>query len=313
MKHTRKPTILLLLLVLLNLSLSGCVREEPQPTEQEKTYQYVPLREELPFGVWWWRYEEEMEKHYLEFVVAQGITEIYFGAAFLKSYWCDDVVRNFIAAARGYGIAVYYLTGDWSWIHDDTGLIARLEAFHAYQESACEMTRFAGVHLNIEPHQDPNWNTDTRNELLQSYVDLKVRITDRFGRMDWTVPFWYREEIFDLITHRDGEEYVYRAVLLEANRVFVMSYRNTAQATYEIATHYIAFAREIGRPIFLSALVDPGSECSEHNHVFFYDLGHTYMMRELAQLREIVDHPALGIAVHEIRGWYRMWTRESVR
>jgi len=270
----------------------------------------------LPFGAWWWRHEEIGMQH-LEFAAEQGINEIYMSMGWRNNptNWREDTAE-IISAAREKGIEIYYLTGDWGWIHNPTRLIERLEQFVYYQEWACENTRFAGIHLNVEPHQDPTWrngDANRRNELLQLYIDMKVQVTDIFGPMDWSIPFWWRSQTaYHLVEHRGEPEWLYRASIIEADRIFVMSYRNTAQAMYDIARHYVEFANEMGRPIFLSALAHHGGENPDHNHVFFYFLGHEYMMRELALVRKVVNHPNLGIAIHDIRGWYRMWQRDSI-
>ena len=270
-----------------------------------------PISERLPLGVWWWHREDESVR-YLEFVAAQGVSEIYYAAKLNDSSGSKAEIRGFVSAARKLGIDVYYLTGDYSWIHDDTQLIRRFEAFSDYQRSSHEAERFAGIQLDVEPHQDPNWSDATRNELLQKYIDLIVRTTDYFGPVDWVVPFWYREQESDLVDYRGSPEYLYRAVMLEANRLFVMSYRDTAQRMYDTARHYVEFAREQNRPIFLSALAHHGGENPENRHVYFYHRGYDYMMSELNLLCEMVDYPALGIAVHELRGWYQMW-EQSLR
>jgi len=263
-------------------------------------------------GVWWWNNPDSELERLMDFAVSQGVTELYWSAGFTRPYWCENATSAFLFAAYERGIAVYYLTGDWSWIHDDAGLIARLEAFRMWQESAPRAARFAGVHLNVEPHQDPAWrygDAAVRNALLQGFIDLKVRTTDRFGSTDWSIPFWWRGEDVHRVYYRGELTYLYRAAILEANRVFVMSYRNTAEDMYRISEHYLTFAREVGRPIFLSALVHHGAELETDHHVFYYPFGYTYMMNELIALQKMVDYPALGIAIHEINGWYQMWQR----
>ncbi|MCL2837637.1 MAG: hypothetical protein FWE04_01025 [Oscillospiraceae bacterium] len=269
---------------------------------------------QLPFGVWWWRHEVLGMQH-LEFAAEQGINEIYMSMGWRNNptNWREDTAE-IISAAREKGIDIYYLTGDWSWIHNPDRLIERLEQFVYYQEWACEDTRFAGIHLNIEPHQDPTWrngDANRRNELLQLYIDMKLQVTDIFGPMDWSIPWWWRSQsAYHLVEYRGEMEWLYRASIIEADRIFVMSYRNTAQAMYDIARHYVEFANEMERPIFLSALAHYGGENPNLGNVFFYFRGHEYMMRELDSIREIVNHSNLGIAIHDIRGWHRMWQRD---
>ena len=331
MKRSHTFTKLILLLLLLSLALISfsvmywitmtyfqhteqyTEQQTEQQTEQcaeRDTEQHI---ERLPFGVWWWCNQDMEVQQLMNFAKAQGVNEIYWSTGFTQLHWCEETVVEFMLAAYENGIEVYYLTGDWPWIHNDDEFIRRLEAFFEWQESACEATRFAGVHLNIKPHQDPTWrnaNANTRNELLQSYIDLKVRVTDRFGPMDWSIPFWWQAQEPYLVEYRGEMMYLYRASILEANRVFVMSYRSTAQDTYYVGQHHINFAREVERPIFLSALAHYGDENPEYDHVHYYFFGNEYMIHELAQLREIVDHPDLGIAVHEIVGWHQMWMQD---
>jgi len=326
MKNSKKFIIKLILLALLTLLPLSIVHgfayfqwandrealhmKKPPSIESAATEQ----RKDFPFGVWWWSNQDVEMQQLMEFAAAQGVNEIYWSAGFGRTDWCEKAVVEFMFAAYEKGITVYYLTGDWSWIYNDSGLIHRLEAFFTWQESACEATRFAGVHINIEPHQDPAWknaDADTRNKILQRYIDLKVRVTDCFGPMDWSIPFWWWAQEPFLVNHRGETRYLYRASILEADRVFVLSYRNTAQGIYDVGRHCIDFAREVDRPIFLSALAHYGRENPEHDHVYFYLRGYEYMMHVLTQLREIVDYEASGIAVHEINGWYRMWKNET--
>ena len=260
-----------------------------------------------PLGIWWWNNNEVEMPPLMDFAAKHGVTEIYWSAGFGRCHWCEKTATEFLYAAHEKGIAVYYLTGDWKWVHNNDELIRRLELFFAWQKSACADTRFAGVHLDIEPHQDPSWkDMSARNQLLQRYIDLKVCITDRYGRMDWDLPFWWRAEPSYWIKHRGEMKYLHEASILEADRVFVMSYRNTAKATYEVGQHYVDFAQKVGRPIFLSAQVGSEHKKSENKHVCFYHHGHEYMMHKLKLLREIVNYPAMGIAVHWIEEWYRM-------
>ena len=314
MKGLHKSIKKLMLFGQMILLSSGCIPDVVHSQHVEhKEVSRAEYREESPLGTWWWNNQDMEMQQLMTFAAAQGVNEIYWSVGFTRPHWCAETVVEFMTAAYENGIRVYYLTGDWSWIHDDEGLISRLEAFTKWQEEACDITRFAGVHLNIEPHQDPAWkdgDTDTRNRLLQNYIDLKVRVTDRFGKMDWSVPFWWTGEEPYLVNYRGEKMHLYQASILEANRVFVMSYRNTAEETYHIGQHYVDFAREVGRPIFLSALVKPGSENPEYDHVFYYLKGFDYMENELAKLRELVDYSALGIAVHDICGWYEMWKRD---
>jgi len=288
------------------LSLSGA---------QELAHARNARQSDAPsFGVWRWSNQDIETQRLIEFAAGHGVNEIYWSAGFTTPRWCEETATELLTAAHKNGIAVYYLTGDWSWIHRDDGFIARMEAFRAWQASTCEATRFAGIHLDVEPHQDPDWRDGdavTRNRLLQSYIDFKVQATDRFGSMDWSIPFWWSTQDYTRIMYRGETIYLYRAAILEANRVFVMSYRNTAQATYDIAEHHVRFAQEVGRPIFLSALAQCGAEDPAHDHVYYSHLGYEYMMRELKALRELVDDPSVGIAIHEIVGWYQMW-REDV-
>jgi len=298
------------LFALLLLIIAACSMIYFQHTKYEGETVMVSYENKSPLGVWWWN-NKGFETHQLmEFAVSQGVTEIYWSAGLTRPRWCEKTTTEFLKLAHTKGIDVYYLTGDWAWIYNPDHAINRLEAFLEWQKSSCYATRFAGVHLNIEPHQSPNWNIqdkDATREILQSYINLKVLLTSQFGSMDWTSSFWWHSEKMFTVEYRGEMMYLYRAAILEANRIFVMSYRNTAQAMYSIGQHHVEFAQKMNRPILLSALVYPGSENPEYTHVFFSNLGHEYMINELAQLQKLVEHPKLGIAVHEIVGWYNMY------
>lgn len=90
----------------------------------------------------------------------------------------------------------------------------------------------------------------------------------------------------------------YAHMILIADRVFIMSYRDTAEAIYDTAADEIAFAEANGKTPVLG--VETYSE--EGDSVSFLEEGKRYMYGELDKLRGMLSDGS-GLAIHHIETW----------
>ncbi len=243
----------------------------------------------MPKGVWWWDSNLPAEQ-YLSFAQAQGINEI---------YYCDSSfsadTANFIETARHYGCKVYWLAGEYQWLSDDSGLIQSLERYQNYQ-SHNSAAQFTGIHLDIEPHQNPNFASE-RDKLLINLVTLVKKLKNNYPSIsfDYDIPFWLDDELsIDGITQP-----AYAHIIETANRTFLMSYRDSATEIYQTAEEEIVYAKSQKKTIFLGV----ETYSTEGDYVSFREEGKNYMNAELAKLRSMIPDN-FGIAIHQIKTWY---------
>ena len=251
-------------------------------------------------GVWWWAGSTNIDGPYFDFLVKNGVNEIYFSSSAF-----DRETSDFIAKAHENGIKVYWLQGDWKWIHDDTTFRERYEQYLAYQARSDENRRFAGIHIDVEPHQDPAWREDraaNRMPILLKFMDFVVNLRRDFPNehFDYDIPFWLSDEV----EYKGQIVPLHQVIIQESDRVFIMSYRDSAEGMYKLRTvaDQIEFARSVDKPIFLG--VNASNRPEGSTPISFRDQGKRIMHEETNKLKYLANYDKLGIAIHHVRTWY---------
>lgn len=260
-------------------------------------------REQLPFqkntevlGTWWWWVDQDKQAAHLDFAEKNGVNEIY--------YWTDrfnNRTGSFIEMAGKRNIKVFFLMEKYEYIWDYGSFSKTMENFLAYQASAPHKRKFAGLHLDIEPQVHPEFE---KNKLafVQDYMDFIVWVCDTYRNnttIDLDIAWWFDYNI----NYRGGKELLYKALIMEADRVFVMSYKNTAYKTYDVAKEEIAFAKSLNKQIILGA--ETGNVDYEPD-VTYYGKGAGYFNGEMQKLHKMVDYDNYGLSIHHITTWYIM-------
>lgn len=268
-----KKTAVLILSFILLLLCAGCAHGSEKPT----------------FGVWWWN-SNLPSGQYLEFAESEGVTEI---------YYCNsefgEQTKSFIKSALKRGISVYLLAGEYQWLDDPSSLYALIDGYKKYQSENAD-ARFAGIHLDIEPHQSSDFSV-RRKELLKSLISLADGLKKNYADItfDYDIPFWIDDEI-----DFGGKALPAYAHMIEiADRTFIMSYRDTAEAILDVAKDEIAFAESAGKTLVLG--VETYSE--EGDFVSFAEEGKAYMYGEIEKLKKSLPDK-FGISIHQIKTWY---------
>jgi hypothetical protein len=245
-----------------------------------------------PLGVWWWHDELIQDRRYFTFAVQNKVDEIY-----LCTENFGDETGNFIQEAYAQGIKVYLLAGAYTYIEDDGPLQELILLYQDYQNRVSGTRRFAGLHLDIEPHQHPSFFSGKRAELLAGFLSLIIKLQAQTP-VEIDIPFWFD----DTVSYKGGEKPLYQALIDTVDRVFVMSYRDSAEAMYEIAKEEISYAASVGKPIMLGAELSPSNEGDQ---VSYAEEGKAYFYGQLEELfTKLPDVPRSGVAIHHIRTWY---------
>ena len=236
-------------------------------------------------GVWWW--DNRIDSTYLDFAESYNVTDIYYYTSNFSQKTTD-----FIQKANSRCMDVLWLQGKYEWIEDVQSLKERIDGFLEYQES--NGYPFKGIHLDIEPHQHPQFE-ERREELIKAFVALSKEIKDSYPNLwiEYDIPFWLEDEI----TYDGVTKPAYQFVIDNATRVTVMSYRDEWQKIYDAGKAELEYATSVDKPINFS--VETGEE---EDVVTFFEEGATYMYEQLALLRKQLPS-SCGIAVHHIKSW----------
>ena len=291
------------------LIVFGCYGDWPHvddPDENGCTDELVFKPNVDTLGVWWWSHTP-IDGPYLDFAAKNGANEIYF-----STNTFGTAVSDFITRAHAKGIKVYWLQGDVSWIRNDAVIRQRILLYLQYQENSAVNSRFAGVHFNIEPHQDSEWRNDplSRPGILDMYLSLVERLSTLLPdvHIDHVIPFWFR----DPIMYKGESVPLYQAMIRESDRVIIMSYRDTAERIINLGSgmgpgnvqDQIAFAKSLDKPIFLGA--ESSNPPEGTTEISFRLKGKRFMYEELNKLKGLANYDKLGIAIHHMRTWYNL-------
>ncbi len=238
-------------------------------------------------GVWWW--DNRIDNSYLDFAQENGVTEIYY---YVSDF--NEKIANFIKEANLKNIKVYWLTGKYQWIEDYASLKNKINEFLNFQSTNNNL--FAGIHFDIEPHQHPEFDT-RREEILFEFIDLTYKIKSDYNNIfiEYDLPCW----LDDVIEYNGESKPAFEYVFDNANRITLMSYRDSAEKICNFAKDEIDYATKNNKKLIL------GVETQDVNDsiVSFFEEGKEFMNQELKLLRKLIPKN-FGIAIHHIVSWF---------
>ncbi len=240
-------------------------------------------------GVWWWHQNIDTDK-YINFAYENNVNEIYYYDGSL-----DDKTADFVSKANKKNISVYLLDGDKNWLNDNQPLYDIIDGYVEYQESYSS-NQLSGIHLDIEPHQFDDFS-DKREEYILKLISLCNDLKTRYPSVhfDYDIPFW----LDDVVQFNGVSKESYKHIIDIADRVFVMSYRDTAESIYLCGEDEVEYAKQVGKTLFLC--VETNS--TEGDKVSFLEEGKNVMKSELSKLRNMLPEN-FGISIHYIETWY---------
>ena len=267
-------------------------------------------------GVWWWQVNTiKSSDQQLAFLQENAVSEIYLfidgmsEASNAKASFAD--VRAFVKKAGDMGMRVAALTGDYAWINpDNTGFEKYVEKFNAYQKAAAEDEKFYSMHLDVEPHQHPDFKTgeEGRAKVMQLFADFAVNKAAPAAKeagtlLEWDIPFW----MTDVVKDGKGNEVVLADLMAQlCDTIAIMSYRDTAEKILDVSKEEIAYAKKYGHKIILGV----ETKSSEGDQVSFMEEGKAVMVEEMAKVHESLKASFpdgnFGMAVHQASVWYTL-------
>lgn len=213
----------------------------------------------------------------IEFCAPRKIMDVFLQAHFVAKakggpYEISDAtaMRELLREANAHGLRVHALAGDPAHtLRENHGkVLARVEAFAVFNEGGASKERFAGLHLDIEPHGLPQWKKASdveKAELLTQFVEVNAKVVERLharapsALYGADVAFWFDK------TKPDGTPVypvTFRGVTTDATRhllgfvdhVGSMSYRGQVEGkngTIALVARSIASADQAKGRVFV--------------------------------------------------------------
>jgi hypothetical protein len=244
------------------------------------------------------------DSRYLNFAAQNYVDEIYLARADGDITDFGPEIEAFVERAKKQGIKVYLLLGFGHIPYEYPRLQDALGLYKNYQARVSEGRRFDGIHLDIEFHADyPNWEdlgSQKQAEILAEYLALILRLRSEMPEtpMDIDIPAWFDHPI----PYNGEERPLYQILIDTVDRVFVMSYRDTAEEMYRIAQEEVSYAVSVNKPIMLGAEL----QSEEGDHVSYMEEGRRYLYEQLKSLKDLVNYPPAGVSIHHIKTWYEL-------
>ena len=287
------------LIIIFSLVFTGCSCTQTPPTQIK--------------AVWWWNdeFNETETTTYLNFLKENNVNQIYYCSSKF-----NNETEEFILKANNLNISVFWLDGNYKWLHSSTEEEKLHNKISKYQEYNTQHpnAKFAGIHLDIEPHQSKNsdnanpesqlpdslnFKTDIgRQNLISSLITLAHNLKTTYTNINFSydIPFWLHDEI----TFNNKKLPAYKHLINIADNVVVMSYRDSAEKIYDVAKEELTYAESVNKTITLSV------ECgTEEDAVTFMQEGKQVLNNELEKLKSFVPNNT-GICIHHIKTWFNL-------
>lgn len=291
-----------LFILLSLLLLTGCVNSNINNNDNSNVNdnvddsnndnEIIPPVEDNALGytkaLWWWN--KSLDNTYFEFALENKINEIYYCDSSF-----DDNTKAFIKKCRDNNINVYLLTGDYSWITKSDGLYNLIERYQEFQNIS--EYKFDGIHLDIEPHQDPNFNIN-RLELVTNLINLANDLSSYNIEFHYDIPFWLDDEV----VLNGSKKKAHQWLIDFADKVVVMSYRDTKDAIIDVAKAEYEYANSINKEIMISV----ETYSTEGDFVSFYEEGKKELNNVINNIFNDKPNGISGIAIHHIKSWYEL-------
>lgn len=234
-------------------------------------------------GVWWW--DNTLDESCLSFALDNDVNEIYF---------CDQNFENtnLVKSMKDNNLDIYWLIGEKEWLLDFSLVDKTVEQFINHDDAKF----YSGIHLDVEPHQFSDFETN-RKSYIYSLIDMAHHLKTTYPniKFDYDIPFWLDDEI----EYKGIKKPAYQHMIDISYRVFIMSYRDTAQAMIDVSVEEINYAKQTNKIVILGAET---AKSDESNIVSYYEEGKKYMTEQLQIVKSVLPEN-FGVSIHHIKSW----------
>lgn len=223
------------------------------------------------------------------FCVANGITEIFYGAApalaSIAAGGSDYDLHKFVGRMHNAGVKVHALGGNNGWMNhvDYEGAVAFLNNAIDYNDAATNPNhRFDAIQFDVEP-----WAMGLGSTWYQQYevkykglVDAVYTANNGYFPLGFAISAWLDNAGHD---YSGLNEYVQD----RSDYISIMAYRDTAAMIESWAQGEIDYANANGKKVVVSVTTNPANPPGTYSYNTFGDNTLAYMHGELA---DVEDH-----------------------
>lgn len=185
--------------------------------------------------------DTEKQNEFLDAMEFYGITEIYYSIGANKLVNNKDMVEIFVKNAYARNMKVYLLTGEKTWLYEDTYQTAIYHVFDKVQEYNSLVdydARLAGVSYDVEvwTNSEFNWkNNDAARYQQVKFIETAQQYADsKELSVVHCLPFWIVQ--YDYTDDEGVTRNVYDSITQIANDTILMVYRDSADAVEKLVT-----------------------------------------------------------------------------
>lgn len=224
--------------------------------------------------------------------------------------------KSFISKASENKISVHALDGSPNWAFDD-GIVLQQEFLSwlkKYQKSALANEKFKGIHLDVEPYGNDQYDANV-NSVLEKYQALMIKFKKQAKILELDfgidIPFWFYGVNYNT---KYGKGNVAEWLCKHVKSITIMAYRDTAYKDELSGSDGIIAISAAQMKLFAkynvqgTIAVETGKLDESNKFVTFYEEGQDYMYQQLDLVYESYkDNPAFnGIAIHYLESWMNM-------
>lgn len=296
---TIKKTLTILLLCTLLIFPSTNVHGE--------TNQSLP--ENTAISTWLWNTQQIVDNsdNVIKFLSDNKVNTVYLQIDYnLRS----DYYKDFISKASSNNISVHALDGSPEWVSEE-GTVLFQKFFRwltNYQANASETQKFSGVHLDVEPYENSQYNQNT-NQILENYQQYINKAVNKCKTMNLPfaidIPFWFHGVQYN---NKFGKGYLAQWIFKRVENVTIMAYRDTAEGDNGVIAIAKAQMNLCSKYNVKATIAVETGKLPETEFVTFYEEGLLYMYDQLNVVHQYYKSNTAfnGFAIHYLENWMAM-------
>jgi hypothetical protein len=266
-------------------------------------YIKLPDSKQLDFTTWLWHTEliKSEREEIIQFIKEENITTVYL--QYLPEL-NNQYYQNFISNMTEAGVTVYALDGSPTWANDYHEEEAFFKWFVSYQNSSLPIQQFKGIHLDVEPYLQSEWESN-QADVVKKYQEMVKRGMEKSQKLEIVfgldIPFWFDEIYFN---NAFGSGSLAQWIIKTVDEITIMAYRNYANGEggiIEISQNEIEWADIEKKQVTIAVETVPLPEI----YTSFNNKSIKKMEEELNAVRNFYrKNPSFtGVAVHHLGSW----------
>ena len=268
-------------------------------------------------AVWYWKGKKaalygldedpEKQQEFLDALEFYGVTEVYYSIGANKLVNSVDMVEMFVKNAYARNMKVYLLTGENTWLYEDSYQTAIYRVFDRvaeYNSMVDYDARLAGVSYDAEvwTNKAYNWKNDDAVRGQQvAFIQTAQQYADSQNlSVSFCLPFWIVRYHY---TDANGEtQNVYDAITKAANDTILMAYRDSAEAVERLVAEVqtgavqtaLAYAEQNDCNLEIAVQADDLLVVSDHFDHLSVRLAHAQLIAANGQFHRIAQRGYLA-------------------